>query len=161
MNNNVLRKIITSKWAFPSFLVPKNNGIFRVVRDFRRLNKLLVDATYPLPQINDLLQRRSSFTYVSVYITSKFYHFNLDSTSRQLCVITTPFSLYQYLRLPMGIKIDPSFAQSVMDSLFGQHYNVEVFMDDIAFFVPVLSHHILRPCAACSLYYRRKIFALT
>jgi len=118
-----------------SFLVPKKNGTFRLVSDFRRLNKLLADAPYPLPQIKDVLQRLSSFTYVSVIdITSQFYHFNLDSTSRQLCVITTPFGLYQYLRLPMGIKIAPSFAQSVMDSLFGQNVNVEVFMDDIAIF---------------------------
>jgi len=34
----------------------------------------------------------------------------------------------------MGIKIAPSFAQSIMDSLFGQDVNVEVFMDDIAIF---------------------------
>ena len=33
-----------------------------------------------------------------------------------------------------GNKIAPSFAQSVMDSLFGQDVNVEVFMDDIAIF---------------------------
>ena len=101
-----------------------------------------------------MLQRRSSFTYVSVIdITSQFYHFNLDSTSRQLCVITTPFGLYQYLRLPMGIKIAPSFAQSVMDSLFGQNVYVEVFMDDIAIFSTgsFTSH----------LETLRKVFALT
>ena len=34
----------------------------------------------------------------------------------------------------MGIKISPLFAQSVMDSLFGPDGNVEVFMDDIAYF---------------------------
>jgi len=113
----------------------KENGTFRLVSDFRRLNKLLADAPYPLPQIKDVLQRRSSFDDVSVIdITSQFYHFDLDSPSRQLCVITTPFGLYQYPRLPMGIKIAPSFAQSVMDSLFGQDVNVEVFMDDIAIF---------------------------
>ena len=133
--NNVLRKIISSKWAFPSFLVPKKNGTFRLVSDFRRLNKLLADAPYPLPQIKDVLQRRASFTFVSVIdITSQFYHFNLDNASRSLCVITTPFGLFQYLRLPMGIKIAPSFAQSVMDSLFGHVNYVEVFMDDIAVF---------------------------
>ena len=34
----------------------------------------------------------------------------------------------------MGIKNSPSFAQSVMDSLFGLDGNIEVFMDDIAIF---------------------------
>jgi len=34
----------------------------------------------------------------------------------------------------MGNKIAPSFAQSVMNSLFGPDGNIEVFMDDIAIF---------------------------
>jgi len=34
----------------------------------------------------------------------------------------------------MGIKITPSFAQSVIDSVFGPDGNIEVFMDDIAIF---------------------------
>ena len=34
----------------------------------------------------------------------------------------------------MGIKIAPSFAISVMDSLCGPDGNIEVFMDDIAIF---------------------------
>jgi len=135
VSNNVLQKHLSSKWAFPSFLIPKKNGTFRLVSDFRRLNKLLADTPYPLPQIKDVLQRRASFSYVSVIeITSQFYHFNLDNASRSLCVITTPFGLFQYLRLPMGIKIAPLFAQSVMDSLFGHVDYVEVFMDDIAVF---------------------------
>jgi len=37
----------------------------------------------------------------------------------------------------MGIKTSPSFAQSVMDSLFGLDGNVEDFMDDIAIFTNV------------------------
>jgi len=135
VNNNVLRKIISSRRVFPSFLIPKKNGNFRLVNDFRQINKLLADAPYPLPQIRGVLRRRSSFRYVSVIdIISQFYHFNLDPPSRQLCVIITPFGLYQYLRLPMGIKISPSFAQSVMDSLFGLDGNVEVFMDDIVIY---------------------------
>jgi len=135
VKNNVLRRIISSNWVFSSFLVPKKNGTFRLVSDFRRLNKLFADAPYPLPQIKDVLHRRPSFDYVSVIdITSQFYHFNLDPPSRQICVITTPFGLYQYLRLLMGIKNSPSFAQSVMDSLFGLDGNIEVFMDDIAIF---------------------------
>jgi len=34
----------------------------------------------------------------------------------------------------MGIKIAPSFGQSIMDSLFGHEDLIEVFMDDIAVF---------------------------
>ena len=68
----------------------------------------------PTPTDKDVLQRRASFTYVSVIdITSQFYHFNLDNISRNLCVITTPFGLFQYLRLPMGIKIDSAFLRSI------------------------------------------------
>jgi len=39
VKNNVLRRIISSNWAFPSFLVPKKNGTFRLVSEFSRLPK--------------------------------------------------------------------------------------------------------------------------
>jgi len=85
IKNNVLRRIISSNWAFPSFLVPKKNGTFSLVSDFRRLNKLIADASYPLPQIKDVFHRRSSFDYVSVIdITSQFYHFVLEPSSQLL-----------------------------------------------------------------------------
>lgn len=131
----VLEPILNSAWAFPTFLVPKKDNTARFVSDFRLLNQLLVDEQHPLPLIKEVLTRRFGFTYVTVLdLTSQFFHFPLTPYASKLCTITTPFGLYRYKRLPMGIKNSPSFAQAVMESLFRDHDNVECFIDDLAIF---------------------------
>ena len=44
-----------STWNSPLFLVPKKNGTFRPVIDFRKVNELTVLDHYPLPVLSDLL----------------------------------------------------------------------------------------------------------
>ena len=131
----VLEKALTSSWAFPTFLVPKKDGTARFVSDFRKLNQLLLDESCPLPIIKEVLTRRLGFTWVTtIDLTSQFFHFLLTKSASELCTITTPFGLYRYLRLPMGVKNSPSFAQAVMISLFWDYIEVEVFFDDVAVF---------------------------
>lgn len=132
---DVLETVVNSAWAFPTFLVPKKDNTARFVSDFRLLNQVIVDEMYPLPLIKEVLTRRSGFDYVSVFdLTSQFYHFVLTKFASELCTITTPFGLYRYKRLPMGVKNSPCFAQSIMQGLFRDHPEVECFVDDIAIF---------------------------
>ena len=48
----------------------------------------------------------------------QYFTFELDSESQKLCVISTPFGLYKYKRLPMGIKQSSNIAWEVMESFF-------------------------------------------
>ena len=131
----VLKPVLTSPWAFPTFLVPKKDGTARFVSDFRLLNKVIIDEGFPLPLIKEVLTRRSGFDYVTVLdLTSQFYHFGMTHFASSLCTVTTPFGLYRYLRLPMGVKNSPAFAQSVMQGIFRGNEHVECFIDDIAVF---------------------------
>jgi hypothetical protein len=49
----VLEEDYSFEWAsmFPSFAIPKKNGIIRVVADFRKLNLLLERHPFPIPKI--------------------------------------------------------------------------------------------------------------
>ena len=131
----VLQPVTTSAWAFPTFLISKKDLTARMVSDFRQLNTLLISESHPLPIIQEVLTRRQGFTYVTCLdLTSQLYHFQLPDKAKQYCTITTPFGLYQYQRLPMGIKNSPSFAQAVMIRILKPFNEVEVFIDDIAIF---------------------------
>ena len=107
----------------------------RMVSDFRQLNSLLISESHPLPIIQEVLTRRQGFTYVTCLdLTSQFYHFQITDKAKQYCTITTPFGLYRYQRLPMGVKNSPSFAQAIMSKVLKSFHEVEVFIDDIAIF---------------------------
>ena len=64
----------------------------------------------------------------------EFYTFKIDADSQKLCVINTPYGLYKYMRLPMGITNSPDFFQSVMHPMFPGLSNVKCFIDDISIF---------------------------
>ena len=135
VNLGVLRPVKTSAWAFPTFLAPKKDGTARFVSDFRKLNAILKSVQYPMPLIKEVLTRREGFDYVTILdLTSQFYHFGITPRARKLCTITTPFGLYEYCRLPMGIKNSPAFAQGVMESILRDYAPVECFIDDIGIF---------------------------
>ncbi len=44
-----------SPWNLPLFLVPKKNGQFKSVIDFRKVSEVTEDDRYPLPVLSDLL----------------------------------------------------------------------------------------------------------
>ena len=88
-----------------------------------------------MTNINEVMQKRSGFKYITkIDLSMGFYIFMLNEKAQNLCVISTPFGLYKYLRLPMGLSISPDIFQSVMHPLFQDMDKVECFIDDIGIF---------------------------
>ena len=57
----VLEKTGRSEWIAGTFIKPKKDGRVRWLSDFRALNKALRRKVYPLPKIQDILQRRRNY----------------------------------------------------------------------------------------------------
>ena len=139
IQEKVLKRIDTSEWAFPTFLIPKKDGRICWISDFRRLNRLLTRPQYFLPSITAIMQKRAGFSFITkIDLSMGFYTFEVDAAARKLCVISTPFGLYQYLRLPMGLTNSPDVFQSIMHPLFQDMPEVECFIDDIGIFTTMV-----------------------
>jgi hypothetical protein len=52
----VLKWQPSSRWASPTFIIPKKDGTVRTISDFRELNKRIVRKPYPIPKISTTLQ---------------------------------------------------------------------------------------------------------
>ena len=55
----------SSRWASPTFIIPKKDATVRTISDFRELNKRIVRKPYPIPKISTTLQELEGFTYAT------------------------------------------------------------------------------------------------
>ena len=61
-----------------------------------------------------------------------FYCFKLDKESKGMCTIATPFGLYRYSRLPMGVKVSPDIAQSIINQIL-DGLDTKGYIDDCGY----------------------------
>ena len=140
----VLERQGRSIWAAGIFIIPKKDGRVRWISDFRMLNKAIIHRNYPIPQIQDILSRRSGYKFLTkLDLSMQYYTFELDEESRNLCTIATPFGPFHYTCLPIGVSTSPDMAQEIMEQVLRDLDDTKVYLDDIATFSTDFTSHLV------------------
>ena len=133
-----------SPWASPVTLVPKKDGGTRMCVDFRQLNSQTDMDAYPLPRIQDVLDRLSgSTTFSLIDLKAGFHQIPMDPDSVKYTAFCTHAGLFEYLRMPFGLKTAPGVFQRAMNDalhpLLGQC--VMPYLDDVCVYSPNSEQH--------------------
>lgn len=102
-----------SPWNSPIFLVPKkpNDRVekqYRLVIDYREVNKVIEPTSFPMPRIDEILDKMDGKKYFTTLDVEGAYHqVALEQKSRQYTAFSTSSVKYCFNSVPFGLVSSP------------------------------------------------------
>lgn len=91
---------------------------WRMVINYVALNLTVKPLSYPLPRIDQLLEKIRGKRYLSnLDLKDAFHLIPLDESSKEKTAFSCDSGLYEYTHLPFGLKTSPSFFSQLMDTI--------------------------------------------
>ena len=97
-----------------------------------------------MPTIDQALKQFIGAAFFSVFdINSAYYQIPLSTASRRVTAFCTPFGLFEFSKLPMGISVGYQGLSRVVDELFADLKGQCVlnFLDDLVLYSPSIEEH--------------------
>lgn len=122
----------SSQWASPLHLVKKENGNWRPCGDFRKLNSVTVPDKYPLPHIQDFTYHLAGCTIFSkIDLIKAYFQIPVAEEDRHKTAVTTPFGLFEFNRMPFGLRNAAQSFQRFIDTVLRGLKFCHVYIDDL------------------------------
>ena len=155
LNAEIIYPISDSQWVSPIHVVPKKAGVtmtvndkseeiqmrlltkWRVCIDYWKLNAAMKKDHFPLPFINQILDRlagQSYFCFLDRY--SSYNQIAIHPNDQEKTTFTCPFGTFTFRRMPFGLCNALATFQRCMTTIFFDFLgdSLEVFMDDFYVF---------------------------
>ncbi|GKA58144.1 reverse transcriptase domain-containing protein [Tanacetum coccineum] len=155
LDTGIIYPIADSPWVSHIHCVPKKGGItvvtnkndelvltrtitgWRVCIDYRKLNEATAKDHFPLPFMDQMLERLAGNKYFCFLDDfSGCFQIPVDPNDKEKTTFPCPFGTYAYRRMPFGLCNAPATFQICMLAIFHDmiEESVKVFMDDFSVF---------------------------
>ncbi|MBW0572060.1 hypothetical protein O181_111775 [Austropuccinia psidii MF-1] len=131
----VIRKVVHNEEVEITTPVIWHNENSIMVGDFRSLNTFTVPDRYPIPKIQISLTQISQAVYIATRDALKEFHQHVVTPrARKYYMILVHCGVYEYFRMPFGIKNAPSHFQRMVNEIFPEELSegwLIIYIDEI------------------------------
>ena len=135
----------TSPYSAPILFVGKKDGSLRMCIDYRGLNAVTVKNRYPLPRVDDLLDKlRGSAYFSSIDLQQGYNQIRIADSDIPATAFRTPFGHFEYTVLSFGLVNAPATFQACMDRMLRPYIDkfVVCYLDDILIYSKTKEEHL-------------------
>ena len=136
----------SADFASPVLFVKKHDGTLRFCIDYRKLNEITRKDRYPIPLIEETLQRLSrAKIFTKLDIRQAFNRIRMDPASEEYTTFRTRYGMYKSKVLPFGLCNGPATYQRYMNDVLFEYLDVicAAYMDDIIVYSDNVKEHAL------------------
>jgi Reverse transcriptase (RNA-dependent DNA polymerase) len=138
-------RVSQSQITSPFFFVKKKTADLRPVQNYIKVNDAIVKDRYPLPLINELLDKvKDARKFTKMDIRKGYYNIRIREGDKWKAAFKTSRGLFEPLVMFFGLCNAPSTFQAFMDHIFSKAKypnNLLVYLDNILVFTKTLEEH--------------------
>lgn len=133
-----------SNWVAQLVFIPKKDDTLQFCVNFRKINAVTKRDSYSISRMEECIDSLADVTrFLMLHANSGYWQVEIDEKEKDKIAFTSHYALYRFVRIPYGLRNEPSTFQHIMDIIQSSvewKFSLVYLGDIVVFKKPPLRH---------------------